>query len=870
MKKLTLFILLFLGIISLQAELKLYSRLNYYTSESRAELVVDATSEADTLNLIFLERETILLPGQLHIIPFPIHNYKYVTNTINCLINDLEYSFELRKLPAKDNAVKIDRMTNGLIVNDLPFIPFGFYCYSPVQATLPEEEVVKGFNFISPYQQILPKTFKARKAYMDRCADLGMKVHYNLCSVAGGGGAGSARQNKSSAELEKILTKEVKAFKDHPALLAWYISDEPVGQNVGVETVEKAYKVVKKLDPYHPISMVFMTPKKAPAYAKAMDIVMADPYPIPEGNILEVGETADWLVQNFPDKPVWIVPQAFGGGEWWKREPTHQELRYMTWTSLLNGATGIQYFVRHGMNSFPKSTTAWAECGAVALETAELTPFLLSNDSIEPPLSNNEDITLKAFKLKNEIVLVALNNQNTPDEFSFELGSLPNSAEVLFENRSVTTEIDSLQDFIEALGTRFYKFKVDSVPREGSGNYRISTNNIVLNPSYENNPSVGVPAGYYAKGRSEKGATYLVDSRTSVEGEHSLRITNPREYEGMKLKAYHVRLKKGKSYRFSIWAKALSSEFKNRNKPGFFKRIFKGWQKIKPLTFRVRIGNNVEDFELTEDWQEYGFSLPTPGKDVKHSIHLELVGRGTAWFDLMQVIRDLEIYSRNEEGRILAEVVCDQPGAEIRYTVDGTIPSNSSNLYTTPVEITNSGKFQAAAVINDKVSNIANMEFNLNKATSREVTYRKNYRKYEAGGNYALVDGRSGSDDYRDGLWQGFISNDLDVVVDLNEPTVVQTVDLNFIQVRNSWIFLPSEVEIYTSEDNVNFHKLGTIPHNISLKEKGKIIKNFELKFKPRPTRYIRVVGKNIGKCPDWHKGAGGHSWIFADEIRIN
>ena len=57
-------------------------------------------------------------------------------------------------LQYKSNEVKTDRLTGGLIVNKLPFFPFGFYCYSPVYPSLPEEEVVKGFNLISPYQKI--------------------------------------------------------------------------------------------------------------------------------------------------------------------------------------------------------------------------------------------------------------------------------------------------------------------------------------------------------------------------------------------------------------------------------------------------------------------------------------------------------------------------------------------------------------------------------------------------------------------------------------------------------------------------------------------------------------------------------------------
>ena len=85
-------------------------------------------------------------------------------------------------------------------------------------------------------------------------------------------------------------------------------------------------------------------------YADALDIVMADPYPVPDSPITMVGDAAGQLAAEFAGrKPVWIVPQAFGGGEWWGREPSLQELRSMTYQSIIKGARGIQYFVRQGL-----------------------------------------------------------------------------------------------------------------------------------------------------------------------------------------------------------------------------------------------------------------------------------------------------------------------------------------------------------------------------------------------------------------------------------------------------------------------------------------------------------------------------------------
>ena len=36
-----------------------------------------------------------------------------------------------------------------------------------------------------------------------------------------------------------------------------------------------------------------------------------------------------------------------------------------------------------------------------------------------------------------------------------------------------------------------------------------------------------------------------------------------------------------------------------------------------------------------------------------------------------------------------------------------------------------------------------------------------------------------------------------------------------------------------------------------------------------KKSRYIRVKGLNIDKCPEYHPGAGGASWVFADEIIV-
>src|SRR4029077_19688220 len=98
----------------------------------------------------------------------------------------------------------------------------GFYC-RPV-AQLPEQEVTHGFNLIAPYQSNLPATLEERKAYMDRCARLGMKVQYSVNSLIGSGHNGAKGLNLTDDERFELLKKEIITFRDHPALLSWYMN----------------------------------------------------------------------------------------------------------------------------------------------------------------------------------------------------------------------------------------------------------------------------------------------------------------------------------------------------------------------------------------------------------------------------------------------------------------------------------------------------------------------------------------------------------------------------------------------------------------------------------------------------------------------
>jgi hypothetical protein len=635
-------------------------RLSFYSNEKKVEILLHTppTMAYKQLNIkLFnsgriiyelkkkVDKETIVLPVELSSINTSANiEARIEVIRIDSAASDLKYFSQcnLRVLPHKSNEVKTDRLTGGLIVNGKQFFPFGFYCYSPVYPTLPEEEAVRGFNMISPYQKILPETLPERKAYMDRCAQLGMKVHYNLLSVCGGGGVGSRLEGLSDSQKRDLLIKEITTFMDHPALLAWYISDEPDGNKVSPGILEEIYKTVKQTDPWHPVSIVFMAPfLSSKKFAAAADIIMADPYPVPDMPVSIVGEVTGSLKKEFrAEKPVWIVPQAFGGGEHWGREPSIQEIRSMTYQSIINGATGIQYFIRQGLNSFPKSVSTWSECGRMATEIAELTPWLLSDEETNPVISFSKNIDVTAKIHNGQLAVLAVNKVNEPQIAEIKLsGIATGKASVIFENRKVNINNGVITDLLPAFGSQVYMIDLKKVNNE----FLPWPGNLIADAGFEDITSTGIPAACYASAGRDRGATYFVDSREHLEGSHSLRLITPRDSNSVAIRFFPVTLTTGSSYILSIWAKADPEQrLQVTNLSGKSSAVKnKEWSR---QSVEISVGDFCKaSFVPQGGWKQYIKFITIPAdtlQRIKTNVILRMPGQGVAWFDLLQLIED--------------------------------------------------------------------------------------------------------------------------------------------------------------------------------------------------------------------------------------
>lgn len=210
----------------------------------------------------------------------------------------------------------------------------------------------------------------------------------------------------------------------------------------------------------------------------------------------------------------------------------------------------------------------------------------------------------------------------------------------------------------------------------------------------------------------------------------------------------------------------------------------------------------------------------------------------------------------------------DTKNARIFYTLDGNEPDQTSTLYKDGIKLTNTTIITAIAITSEGKKSLPVSKL-FNKAKYK-IDYKTKYSdKYPANGDLTLVDGKISVPNFNNGEWLGFNGDDVDVIIDLEQVINISQVDAGFLTDTKSFIFLPEYIDVSFSTDGVSFSNPLRIsnsnPINKNDKQRISFIKNVE----GVKTRYVHIVAKNMGICPDWHKGAGEKAWIFCDEINI-
>ncbi len=218
------------------------------------------------------------------------------------------------------------------------------------------------------------------------------------------------------------------------------------------------------------------------------------------------------------------------------------------------------------------------------------------------------------------------------------------------------------------------------------------------------------------------------------------------------------------------------------------------------------------------------------------------------------------------------ELGCAEQNTKIFYTLDDSEPTTKSLVYSQALFLdkTTTIKFIEEKKLLEKRGKAQQSTFS-KIPVERKITLKNKYApQYSAGGDQALIDFIKGNKNYHTGAWQGYEGVDCEVIIDLGSEQPFSKISIGVLQDQNAWIFAPKEIQIFTSDDNVTFSAFSTIPNSIDEHEDGAIVKDFFTE-KNGKARFVKVVVKNRGLCPSWHKAAqyGGKSWIFLDEVSV-
>jgi hypothetical protein len=81
--------------------------------------------------------------------------------------------------------------------------------------------------------------------------------------------------------------------------------------------------------------------------------------------------------------------------------------------------------------------------------------------------------------------------------------------------------------------------------------------------------------------------------------------------------------------------------------------------------------------------------------------------------------------------------------------------------------------------------------------------------------------------------------------------------------------FLPPEIVIAVSADGTTFVDATRLRQESPLRSDRSFVKEFEAALKNVGGRYVRIIAKNAGATPAWHKFAGQPSWLLVDEVSV-
>ena len=365
----------------------------------------------------------------------------------------------IRKLPPAPSGVEWRMNESGVLLrNGEPFLPVGWW--SLPAAAMRETASNVTWLYMGPWQTV----------------DVLRKALDEIGAVGGYGMIYPTVNNRRPEDLTvapiseqdgELIRERVRALKDHPALLGWYLADEPEYHHVLPESVKQLRSLISEEDPWHPTIVVNNAFGAIRQFASGGDIIAPDPYPFFKrgGMSPAMGKVgahiAEATAAAMPGQAVWVVPQAhdtrdFGGKD--ERGPTFAECRNMVWQAVSAGARGVVWW-DWGWTA-PNMIDSVYGNAYLARELNALRAYVLApvEDGLDIAAPQKEMLRAALRTAGGQHALFAANAASAPQDVDIKVAALAGrELIVLGEGRTVRVAADgTLTEHFDPYGTHIY------------------------------------------------------------------------------------------------------------------------------------------------------------------------------------------------------------------------------------------------------------------------------------------------------------------------------------------------------------------------------------------------------------------------------
>ncbi|MHB8995607.1 MAG: hypothetical protein ACYC63_10185 [Armatimonadota bacterium] len=348
----------------------------------------------------------------------------------------------------------------GIAIGGKPQFLLGMY---GVRTEDLPEMAKAGYDFVHNYTWDGPGTNQSAIEYLDACHKLGLQAFIGF------------DRSKLLGWDEEFVAERVGSLSRHPALLAWYLFDEPdlPHQYVPPNQLRALYNLIHTLDPMHPVIVTVAQTSMMPLYNGSYDVYWSMDYQTPAANVknfeghraaLQPGTPIMSIVHSYDNKQQGPTK----GGDPEKFQPGPQQLRACAFMAIAHNSSGLAWWWwGQGSDIFmtvAHAPKAWAALKETISQIRSLRPALEAQ--VEPRMwvekpAEGQEVHFWQKTLPGRTVIIAVNREKTPCDLTFSSPAFAGKkqATVLFENRSAPLKAGKLTDKFEGWDVHVYEVK---------------------------------------------------------------------------------------------------------------------------------------------------------------------------------------------------------------------------------------------------------------------------------------------------------------------------------------------------------------------------------------------------------------------------